>query len=202
MASLVAVLQGHVARGHGHDRRAQHLHLPDVGLLALDIGLPHVDHARHVHQRADRRRGHTVLPGPRLGDDARLAHPPGDQDLPDGVVDLVGAGVVEVLAFEVDAAAVALAQPACEIERRRPARIVAQQGAVLLAERFAFEHPQVAALQILDAFVQDFGDVCAPEAPVITFLINLVVHILNVFGFLHTKKGPVVSTTGPFLNYR
>ena len=182
------VLQGHVARGHGYDPRAQHLHLPDVGLLALDIGLPHVDHARHVHQRADRRRGHTVLPGPRLGDDARLAHPPGDQDLPDGVVDLVGAGVVEVLAFEVDAAAVALAQPACEIERRRPARIVAQQGAVLLAERLAFEHPQVVPPQVFDAFVQDFGDVCAPEASVITFLIDLIVHIHQFFWNYRTRK--------------
>jgi hypothetical protein len=43
-----------------------------------------------------------VLAGAGLGDDARLAEPPREQHLADAVVDLVRAGVVEVLALEED----------------------------------------------------------------------------------------------------
>ena len=43
-----------------------------------------------------------MLAGPRLGDDARLAHAPRQQRLPDTVIDLVRAGVVEVLALQID----------------------------------------------------------------------------------------------------
>lgn len=47
-------------------------------------------------------RGHAVLPRPRLCDDALLAHALGQQRLPQGVVDFVGACVVQVLALQVD----------------------------------------------------------------------------------------------------
>jgi hypothetical protein len=43
-----------------------------------------------------------VLARPGLGDDPRLAHAPREQRLPDRVVDLVRAGVIEVLALEID----------------------------------------------------------------------------------------------------
>ena len=68
-----------------------------------------------------------MLAGARLGDDPRLAHPPRQQHLAQRVVDLVGAGVVQVLALEVD-----LAPPQCcgeplrEVERRRPAHVLPQ----------------------------------------------------------------------------
>ena len=41
-----------------------------------------------------------MLPGPGLGDDAGLAHAHRQQDLPDAIVDLVRAGVVELIALE------------------------------------------------------------------------------------------------------
>ena len=44
--------------------------------------------------------GHAVLAGAGLGDEAGLAHPLGEQRLAEHVVDLVRAGVVEVLALE------------------------------------------------------------------------------------------------------
>jgi hypothetical protein len=53
-------------------------------------------------KRRHRRGGHAVLAGPGLGDHARLAHAPREQRLSEGVVDLVRAGVVQVLALEVD----------------------------------------------------------------------------------------------------
>jgi len=43
-----------------------------------------------------------VLPGAGLGDDARLPHAPGEQRLAERVVDLVRAGMGQVLALEVD----------------------------------------------------------------------------------------------------
>ncbi len=43
-----------------------------------------------------------MLSGAGLGDDAGLAHPLGEQRLPQHIVDLVGTGVVEVLALEED----------------------------------------------------------------------------------------------------
>ena len=153
-------------RDHGG---AEHLHLLDVDPLAADVGLAHVHHAFHVHQRAHRGRGHAVLAGARLGDDAPLAHLPGHEDLPHRVVDLVGPGVVEVFALEPNLRAVALGQAPRPVQRARPPHVVAQQGAVLPPEAFALEDGQIGPLQVFHAFVQDFGDVRASEFAVITF---------------------------------
>ena len=64
--------------------------------------------------------------GAGLGNDARLAHAARQQDLAQHVVHLVRAGVIEILALEVDfrAAADACGHAIGEIERRRPADIV------------------------------------------------------------------------------
>ena len=72
------------------------------GQLAADVLGAHVDDALEVQQRAGGRAGDAVLAGAGLGDDPRLAHALGEQRLPERVVDLVRAGVVEVLALEVD----------------------------------------------------------------------------------------------------
>ena len=88
-----------------------------------DVLLAHVDLALEAEERRDRRRGDAVLPGAGLRDDPRLAHALGEEPLAERVVDLVGAGVAEVLALQVDArAAGVLGQPLGEVERRRAAR--------------------------------------------------------------------------------
>ena len=69
----------------------------------------HVDDALEAEQRAGRRGGDAVLAGAGLGDDAPLAHAPGEQRLAERVVDLVRAGVGEVLALEEDPRAAAAA---------------------------------------------------------------------------------------------
>ena len=84
---------------------AEQAHALDVGLLALHVLGAHVDDALHAEARADGRSGDAVLAGAGLGHDALLLEPPRDQRLPDGVVDLVRAGVAEILALEVDAPA-------------------------------------------------------------------------------------------------
>ena len=111
------VLQGRGAGMHRHDLGAQQLHAEDVGLLPLDVGRAHIDDAGQVEERAGRGGGDAVLAGAGLGDDAALAHAPRQQDLAEHVVDLVRAGVVELLALEVDLGAAEMAgQPLGEIK--------------------------------------------------------------------------------------
>ena len=100
-------LVGRVAQGlrsgcHRHDGRAQGPHVEDVQLLPADVFLAHVDRAFQAEEGTGRRRGDAVLAGPGLGDDPLLAHPRRQHHLADRVVDLVGAGVVQVFALEID----------------------------------------------------------------------------------------------------
>ena len=92
--------------------------------------LTHVDDARQAELGADRRRRHAVLPGPRLSDDALLRHAQAQQHLAQRVVDLVRAGVVEVLALEPDlgAAAVVLGEALGEVEGGGAADVVLEDG--------------------------------------------------------------------------
>ena len=121
------VLEGLRTRGHRHHLGTQQLHAVDVDLLPLDVGGTHVDHALEAQAGRHRGRGHAVLAGAGLGDHAGLAHVPGQQCLAHGVVDLVRAGVVEVLALEHDARTADLARQALGVvQRAGPAHVVRQ----------------------------------------------------------------------------
>ena len=74
--------------------------LKTFGFLATNVFRPHVDGAREAKVGAGSGRCHAVLPGPGLGDHPRLAHPQGQQRLPERVVDFVRPRVIEVLAFQ------------------------------------------------------------------------------------------------------
>ena len=77
----------------------QQFHPPDIRRLADDIRRAHIHHARQPGARRHRRRRDAVLAGAGFGDDAPLAHPLREQNLPGGVVDFVRAGVIQVFAF-------------------------------------------------------------------------------------------------------
>ena len=64
--------------------------------------LAHVDDALEPEARADGGRRDAVLAGAGLGDDALLAEPPREHRLAERVVQLVRAGVEEVLALQVE----------------------------------------------------------------------------------------------------
>src|SRR5690348_385495 len=65
--------------------------------------------------------------GAGLGDDAALTHAPRKEDLAEHIVDLVRAGVIELLALEVNLGAAAmLGETLGEIERRRPPHVMGQ----------------------------------------------------------------------------
>ena len=121
------VLQRGGAGGHRLHLGAQQLHAEHVGLLPLDVGGAHVDGAGQAEQRAHGGGGDAVLAGAGLGDDAGLAHAAGQQDLAHAVVGLVAAGVVQLVALEVDLrAAEVLGQPLGEPQRAGPADVMRQ----------------------------------------------------------------------------
>ena len=95
-------LQGLLPCVNRHDFRAKHLHAIDVEFLPLTIHRAHVDDTFQTEHRGDGGGGNTMLPRTGLGDDAGLAHALGEQNLADGVVDLVRAGVVQVFALEIN----------------------------------------------------------------------------------------------------
>ena len=114
----------------------QQPHAQHVQLLPLHVHVAHVDHALHAQQRAHRRRRHPMLTRAGLGDDALLAHPLRQQSLAQRVVDLVRAGVQQVLALQIDLRpAQLLRQPLRKVQRSRPPREVPQQIIQLRLER-------------------------------------------------------------------
>ena len=108
-----------------------------LGCLPLHVVAPMKIDARQAEARADGRRGHAVLARAGFRDDPGLAHAHREQDLADAIVDLVRAGVVELVALEphLRAAGRFLGQPGGEIERAGAADIVFQQIVELRLER-------------------------------------------------------------------
>ena len=160
----------------GVDLGAQQLHAEHVGLLPLHVHRAHVDLARQPEARAHGGRRHAVLAGAGLGDDAGLAHAPGEQDLAQAVVDLVAAGVVQLVALEVDLGAAPAAagrrlitkmlrQPLREVERARPAAVVGVEVVDLRLERRVAPGLVVGPLQVQDQRHQRLGDEAPAEQP-------------------------------------
>ena len=96
------VFEGARAGVDAADFGAEQTHAEDVELLAAHVFGAHVDDAFESEERADGGGGDAVLAGAGFGDDAVLAHAAREQGLADAVVDLVGAGVEQVFALEVD----------------------------------------------------------------------------------------------------
>ena len=149
------------ARVDAAHRRAQEAHALHVGLLAAHVLRAHVDDALQPEQRAGRGGGHAVLPGARLGDDPRLAHAVGEQALADRVVELVRAGVHEVLALQPHGPADGLGQALRVVERGGPPAVVAPQAVELglVARVGARGHPR--RLELGEGGHQRLGDVLA-----------------------------------------
>ena len=126
------VFEGGGAGGHRLHRGTQQPHAEHIEGLPTHVLGAHVNHAFEPETGADRGGGHPMLASAGLGDDPLLAHTKGKQSLAQGVIDLVGTGVVQVFALEPDArsplgAAVVLAQPLGFIKRAGSADIGAQE---------------------------------------------------------------------------
>src|ERR1700723_2634075 len=105
-----------------------------------------------------------MLAGAGLGDDALLAHPPRHHDLAEHIVDLVRAGMIELLALEVDLRAAEMFGEALgEIQRRRPPDIVLEIAVHLGLECRIGLGVRVGLLQSEDQRHQRFRDKAAAE---------------------------------------
>ena len=94
------VLQRPAAGLDRFDLAAEQAHAEHVQRLPFDVDGAHVDLALEPEQRGRGGRRHAVLAGTGLGDEPGLAHPLGQQRLPQHVVDLVRSGVVEILPLQ------------------------------------------------------------------------------------------------------
>ena len=131
----------------------------------LGVDLAHVDDALHPEQGGGRGRGHPVLARPRLGDQLALAHPPGEQALAHHVVELVGAGVGQVLPLEQHPDAELLGQPAAFGDRGGSAAVVAEDAVELGPERRVGPGVAERRLEFDAGRHQGLGDVAPPEVP-------------------------------------
>ena len=119
------IFQCPVARLHRSHLCSQHLHPLHVHMLTLHVESSLIDDARHVHQSTYCGGGHAMLTSSCLGYDTLLAHLLGQQNLSDGVVDFVCAGVVQVFAFQVKAATIFLTHASGQVEWTGAPHIVA-----------------------------------------------------------------------------
>ena len=107
---------------------AQQAHAIDVERLPLGVLLAHEHLALHIHQRGGGCGCHAVLPCAGFCNDAGFAHFFGKQHLAEHIVNLMGTGVVHILAFEIDfRAAEVLCHTRGIVQFGWTARIVVQQ---------------------------------------------------------------------------
>ena len=158
---------------HGHDLRAQQPHPVHVQRLPLRVLPAHVDHALHAHQRRGGGGGHAVLPRAGLGDQAGLAHLLRQQRLTEHIVDLVGAGVVEILPLEIDLRAAQIPGHLLRaVQAAGPPSVIVQQRRQLALERGIIFITVIRLLQLRDSVHQRLGDVLPSvdaEAPLSLF---------------------------------
>ena len=168
------VLEGRRPGGDGDDLGAEDLHPEDVVGLPPDVLLAHEDPALHPEERRRRRGGHAVLARPGLGDHLFLPHPPGEEDLPQGVVDLVRARVVHVLPLEVDLrAAEGLGEPPRLVEGRLPPRVLMEIKGKLLFEGRILAGRAIGRLQLQEGGHQGFRRIASPEDPEMAVSVRL-----------------------------
>ena len=129
------------------------------------IGAPdyerYLAHVAETEQRAGRRRRHTVLSGAGLRDDPALTHPLGQEGLAQGVIDLVRAGVGEVLALEKQPHATLARRSTSFVERCRTTNVGGEQATQRLEKRRIAPRVLVGPRQLVDRRHERFRN----EAP-------------------------------------
>ena len=170
------ILQRLAAALHRHHGGSQQLHAVHVGALALDVFAAHIDHAFQPVTGADGGGRHTVLAGAGFCNHARLAHALGEHGLANGVVDFVGAGVVQVFALEKNLRATHLAAHACCVVHGGGASDKVRKFRLEFCEEFGVVLVLgVGVLQFVDGVGQRLGDKAAAVFAKVTAGVGLVV---------------------------
>ena len=101
-----------------------------------------------------------------FGDEAGLAHPLGQQCLPQYVVDLVSAGVVEILPLEIDLCAAEIRRDlACIVQAAGAACVIVQQGGQLRLKAGVVLVVFIRRIQLLQGIHQRFGNILSAVHP-------------------------------------
>jgi hypothetical protein len=119
-----------------------------------------------------------VHAGAGLGDDALLAHVAREQRLADRVVDLVRAGVVQVLALEVDLRPAQQLRPAPGVvDRARPADVVLEFVMEFRHEGGIAPAALVGVAQFIERLAERFGDEHAAVGSKVPARVGQVIHL-------------------------
>ena len=160
------VLERRAARLDRDDLGAEQLHPPYVERLAFDVDRAHEDGAVEAEQCGRGRGRHTVLACARLRDHPLLVHPARQQGLAEHVVDLVRAGVRQVLPFDEQPHAETLREPVAFRHRRRPARVAPEQPGELGPELLGGPRRAELALELLQRRDERLGNEPSTEVAV------------------------------------
>ena len=126
-----------------------------------------------------------MLPRPRLGNQAGLAHPLGQKGLSQHIVDLVGPGVVQILPLQIDLRpAQILRHLFGKIQPGWPPRVFIQKLGELPVESFVVLVVIVCRFQFNDRVHQRLGDILSPVDAEASFWIG---HALAPFLTAATK---------------
>ena len=148
----------------GPHLRPQRLHVEYVQPLPPDVFFAHVHDAVQSEPCTSGCRCHSVLARTRLGDDSFLAHAQCEQGLSDRVIDLVSAGVIQVLALQIDPGSTAFFRHTfSEVQRARPPRIRCQKRGQTPLKRVVALGTLVFFSQFFQGMHQRFGHITATE---------------------------------------
>ena len=135
----------------------QQLHAVHVQLLTLNVGRTHEDLAFQTKTGRYGGRCHAVLTSTGFSNDFLFAHKLGQQRLTNGVVHLVGTGVVQVFTLQEDArATTVVAQTLGIVQRRRTADVVCQVVVERFLEVCIVTQLHVGCLQLVQSSCQGF----------------------------------------------
>ena len=159
------ILERAAARRHRDDRRAEQFHPVHIRRLALHIIRAHIDDTFQAEAGGNRRARHAVLTRAGFRNHARLAEADGQERLTDGIVNLVRAGVVQILALQPNLRAACLLRQAFgEIQRRRAADIISQLRAELRPKSGVILRGTISRFQLQHGLHQSLGDKLPAEA--------------------------------------
>ena len=190
------VFEGCRAAGHRHHFGTEQTHAVNVQGLANGVFFAHVHDAFHAHECRGGGGGHAMLTGAGLSNEAGLAHFFGEQRLTEGIVDFVRAGVVEVLALEVDLGATEVAgHVLSKVKSGWTAHIIVEQGCQLRIECWVVFVMLVSLFQFYHCTHQGFWDVLTAVNAEASFLIHRNLSLVSMIydrshRVLHRRSAP------------
>ena len=117
-------------------------------------------------------------PGTGLGDYASFTHASCDERLPDGVVDLVSAGMVEILALDVDLRSAEHLRPTLGVINRARATDVMLELVLEFGDEFRILPARlIGAFEFIERVHQRLGDEHAPIPAEMPPLVRKLMHL-------------------------